>query len=70
MLSELDASELAQVTNFMETNPDDLRNAFAPIIDDLAQVAQEVAGQVFPEDAPILSMSQTEREDALADFLD
>lgn len=70
MLSELDASELAQVTNFMEANPDELRSAFAPIIDDLAQVAQEVAGQVFPEDAPILSMSQTEREDALADFLD
>jgi ABC-type transporter Mla subunit MlaD len=70
MLSELDAEELAQVTSFMESNPDQIRDAFAPIIDDLAQVAQDVASQIFPEDAPILSMSQTERESALADFLD
>ncbi len=54
----------------MEANPDNIRSAFGPIIDDLAQVAQDVAGQVFPEDAPILSMSQVERENALADFLD
>ncbi len=70
MLSELNAEELAQVTSFMETNPEQIRDAFAPIIDDLAQVAEDAAAMVFPEDAPILSMSQVERENALADFLD
>ena len=69
MLAELDESELAQVTSFME-DPTQLMDTFAPLIDDLAQVAGDMAGQVFPEDAPILQMSQTDIENEMADLLD